>query len=225
MQFHLQARRREPRAGKLRALHLSLNTPVVAIADFPVGPAQAGVSLWEDPGGDFRLEIAVRAVRNGQLMFYAADQGEAIGADAVHAVEAALSFAEGMGFLFDDDAVPAHGPDGSAAAAALWHDLVAESPTGPVARAAPAAEGELELEVPVRQDAVAGAPIAVACEPPEGVAGGGAAACGVLSKFRLLLGSGAAPGRSGRAETGGDGAGVPLAVADAELRIRLLSGF
>jgi len=230
MQFHLQVRRREPCAGKLRVLHLSLNTPVVAIADFPVGPAQAGVSLWEEGDGNVRLEIAVRAVRTGQLLFYAADRAEAVAADAVHAVEAALSFAEGMGFLFDDDAVAAHGQEGSRAVAALWHELVAESPEAPVHRVAPETGPALELEVPVGHGARPAEPITVRCEPLEAGADGGPAAgpeaaCRVLSKFRLVLGAARASRRAGQAELGGGGADAPLAVADAELRIRLLSGF
>jgi hypothetical protein len=43
----------EPHAAgtRLRALRLSLNTPVVAIEALPVGPAAAGIALHRGPEG------------------------------------------------------------------------------------------------------------------------------------------------------------------------------
>lgn len=88
--------------GKLRALRLSLNTPVVAITELPVGPASAGIALHDGPRGQ-SLCLAVRSVRTGQLVLFTPDEdwdksgGQRLGIDA------ALSFAEGMGFLFDED--------------------------------------------------------------------------------------------------------------------------
>jgi len=213
-------------------LHLSMNTPVVAIEDFPVGPARAGVSLSEGDGGDLRLEIAVRAVRTGQLLFYASDDAFSLDSDASHAVEAALSFAEGMGFLFDEDEVVARGAEGSAEAADLWQELIADSPEATAGAAEPEPVLELVREVPVRQHEKTVHPIAVTSDRNEAVAnapalGGREAslACRVLSKFRLSL----VPGRTARGlrrgEPNEDGAVVSQSVVDAELRIRLLSGF
>jgi len=94
--------------AELRALRLSLNTPVVAIEDLPVGPAAAGIALHALPEG-LRLTLAVRSVRTGQVVFFHPDEdwNDIHGSDL--AVDAALSFAECMGFLFDDDLIEAGG--------------------------------------------------------------------------------------------------------------------
>ena len=59
--------------AELRALRLSLNTPVVTIEDLPVGPAAAGIALHAGPEG-LRLTLAVRSVRTGQLVFFHPDE-------------------------------------------------------------------------------------------------------------------------------------------------------
>jgi len=115
-------------AARMRALHLSLNTPVVALDDFPVGPARAGVVLSEAFDGRMQLEIAVRSVRTGQLRCYCGDEQIAAGTATAPAVEAALLFAEGMGFLFDEDEVATRGAEGERDAAALWRELVGDLP-------------------------------------------------------------------------------------------------
>ena len=127
----------EPLAAgtRLRALRLSLNTPVVSMDALPVGPAAAGVALHNGPGGVL-LTLAVRSVRTGQLVFFRPDDdwGELHGQEL--AVDAALSFAEGMGFLFDEDPIAA-GED-PRAAAQLWADFLQEA----MPDWGPGAEGE-----------------------------------------------------------------------------------
>jgi hypothetical protein len=119
--------------GELRALRLSLNTPVVTIEDLPVGPAAAGIALHAGPEG-LRLTLAVRSVRTGQAVFFHPDEewSEIQGSEL--AVEAALSFAECMGFLFDDDPIEAGGDVREAAR--RWAELVetagAEEPAEPL---------------------------------------------------------------------------------------------
>ena len=88
--------------GKLRALRLSLNTPVVAISELPVGPASAGIAVHDGPCGQ-SLCLAVRSVRTGQLVLFTPDEGWDDSGGRRLGVDAALSFAEGMGFLFDED--------------------------------------------------------------------------------------------------------------------------
>ncbi len=107
--------------AELRALRLSLNTPVLTIEDLPVGPAVAGIALHEGPEG-LRLTLAVRSVRTGQLVFFHPDEdwNEIHGPEL--AVDAALSFAECMGFLFDDDPIEAGGDVREAAR--RWAELV-----------------------------------------------------------------------------------------------------
>ena len=94
--------------GELRALRLSLNTPVVTIEDLPVGPAIAGIALHAQPEG-LRLTLAVRSVRTGHVVFFLPDEDWSEIQGSELAVEAALSFAECMGFLFDDDPIEAGG--------------------------------------------------------------------------------------------------------------------
>lgn len=114
-------------------MRLSLNTPVVTIEDLPVGPAIAGIALHAGPEG-LRLTLAVRSVRTGQVVFFDPDEdwSEIHGSEL--ALEAALSFAECMGFLFDDDPIEAGGDVREAAR--RWAELVetagAEEPEEPL---------------------------------------------------------------------------------------------
>lgn len=96
----------------LRALHVSLNSPVVAHESLPSGPASAAVAL--DAHGAL---VCLRSVRTGQTAFFGS--GEELAAAPRLALDAALSFAEGMGFLFDDDEVALRGDE---AALQLWQE-------------------------------------------------------------------------------------------------------
>jgi hypothetical protein len=107
------------RRRELRSLRVSLNTPVVAIDDLPVGPAAAAVAVHAAPGGP-QLTLALRSVRTGQVVFYAPDEEWQPGAAV--ALDAVLSFAEGLGFLFDEDALAAGGD--ARAATRRWEEFV-----------------------------------------------------------------------------------------------------
>jgi hypothetical protein len=98
-------------AGDLRALHVALNSPVVAHESLPNGPASAAVAL--DAHGAI---VCLRSVRTGQTAFFGS------GAELAPqlALDAALSFAESLGFLFDDDEVVLRGEE---AALELWSEL------------------------------------------------------------------------------------------------------
>jgi hypothetical protein len=113
---------RGPRT-ELRVLRLSLNTPVVAIEDLPVGPAAAGVALHRGPEGT-QLTLAVRSVRTGQVVFFRPDEEWSEFHGSELALDAALSFAESMGFLFDDDLVAAGGD--ARETARRWSELMEE---------------------------------------------------------------------------------------------------
>ncbi len=95
--------------GRLRALRLSLNSPVVVIEELPVGPASAGIALHEGPRGS-SLCLAVRSVRTGQLALFTPDENPEAGEVPCLGVDAALSFAESMGFLFDEDLMASGDP-------------------------------------------------------------------------------------------------------------------
>jgi hypothetical protein len=130
----------------LRALRRSLNSPVVAIEMLPTGPASAAIVLHGGPGDRPRVTIALRSARSGQLAFFTADEERAqFGSPAV-ALDAALSFAESMGFLFDDDEVEAVGDDGPAHAARFWRAFVSTDAPWESSQAPGAGPDELLLE-------------------------------------------------------------------------------
>jgi hypothetical protein len=242
MHFCEQMPREEWDAATVRLLHLSLNTPVVAIDALPVGPARAGIALFEDPEGAIHLAIAVRSLRAGQTICYAPDEELEGERDAVVALNAALSFAEGMGFLFDEDEIAAGGDEGPDAAIARWRDLVEDVPEPAPGRAPrPRAEKaapvlDLVCEVPVqggdsqaeRIDVRDGGEVVLAdiTVPAEAAVDAEAPPESVLSKFRLVMG--AIEPEPGDEETvvteEGEGA-VAAPVAPLDSRIRLLSRF
>jgi len=112
------------RISQLAGLRRSMNTPVVAIEELPSGPASAAVALHALPGDRVEVSVAVRSERTGQLAFYTADPELTDLKSAGIAVDAALSFAESMGFLFDDDEVEIRGAGGPTAAAAIWSEFI-----------------------------------------------------------------------------------------------------
>jgi hypothetical protein len=113
----------------LRALHVSLNSPVVALASLPNGPASAAVAL----DGDGAM-VCLRSIRAGRTVFFASS--EEIGS-AQLALDAAVSFAESMGFLLDDDEVSLRGPE---AAARLWEEICGDA-VAPAASEGASGEG------------------------------------------------------------------------------------
>ncbi len=143
-------------AERLLGLRLSLNTPVVATAELPPGPARAALVSHLD-NGLRHITVAVRSLRNGATVLY---DLEGMDLDATLefgvAVDASLSFAESMGFLFDDDEVGKGGDDPVGRALRRWRETmgpgagrvaVAEAPA--VARSRPGppdGTGELVLE-------------------------------------------------------------------------------
>jgi hypothetical protein len=103
------------RDGGLLTLHVSLNSPVVAHESLPTGPASAAVAL--DARGAM---VCLRSVRTGRTAFFVS--GEELTPQL--ALDAALSFAERLGFLFDDDEV---GLRGEPAALELWEELCGDA--------------------------------------------------------------------------------------------------
>ena len=99
------------REGGLLALHVSLNSPVVAHESLPNGPAAAAIAL--DGRG---ATVCLRSVRTGRTAFFSSGEGLTLQL----ALDAALAFAERLGFLFDVDEV---GVRGDEAALQLWSEL------------------------------------------------------------------------------------------------------
>jgi hypothetical protein len=75
----------------LHALYVSLNSPVVSVGRLPVGPAAAAIAVHADG-----TTLLIRSSRTGTVAHFRADSR--------FGLEAALSHAEALGFLFDDEA-------------------------------------------------------------------------------------------------------------------------
>jgi hypothetical protein len=138
--MHFLPRRRplELTAQRVRALRPSLNTPVVAAGDLPVGPACAAILVHVEPGHGLQISVGVRALACGSVAIYGFDgpiSASVVGA----ALDAALSFAESMGFLFDDDVV---GDDAASRekAAARWQEMIGDGTPNAAPASAPAPE-------------------------------------------------------------------------------------
>jgi hypothetical protein len=70
----------------------------------------------------FGAQVCLRSVRGGRTAFFVSDG--ALAESPRVALDAALSFAEGLGFLFDDDEVGLRGVE---AAGQLWLDLCGDA--------------------------------------------------------------------------------------------------
>ena len=214
--FFLPRRRPlELTAQRVRALRPSLNTPVVAMADLPVGPACAAILVHVEPGHGLQISVGVRSLACGSVALYGFDGPVSASVVAV-ALDAALSFAESMGFLFDDDVV---GDDVSSREKAVlrWQELIGDGapateaeplrgapedlfepdggeltdpPTGDEYDSEPSAEGQAAFDL---DDAPPAPAAAVELQPP--TPDGGVA----LSKFRVQPGSEAAAAATGDA--------------------------
>ncbi|MBW2716884.1 MAG: hypothetical protein JRD03_12440 [Deltaproteobacteria bacterium] len=92
---------------ELHSLRRSLNTPVLSIAELPVGPGSAAIAAHVDSrDGRQRYTLAVRCERSREIVFFSAREEDSSLSDLSLAAEAALSLAEGMGFLFEEDLLP-----------------------------------------------------------------------------------------------------------------------
>jgi len=109
----------DPAQGALRSLRPSMNSPVVVVEDLPAGPATAALACLAGPAGP-RVALAIRSQRSGQVVFFGPDE-DLRGRDAQDdAFDAALHFAESLGFLFEDDRVA----EAPAEASRLWDSLL-----------------------------------------------------------------------------------------------------
>jgi hypothetical protein len=195
----------ESDCSELEALYVSLNSPVVALDNLPVGPASAAVALHMDPCPG--VTLAVRCVRTGRLAFFTSGPGQAA-EDAKVLLDAALSFAESMGFLFDEDEVAARGEQGPREAARLWLDLLGkEAEHAQEAREIPAGEA-LEGAAESREILLE----ELACEARELVG-----PVVMLSKFRRAGGQ-ELPHAAGARGSSGEG-------PEPGVRLRLMSRF
>ena len=122
----------------LEGLCVSLNRPIVELEQLPVAPARAAIALYRSPSGERRLLLAVRSGDAGGVEVYAF--AGPLSSSAHRAMDAGLSCAERVGFLFDGDMLQASTVSGTTAGAQralqCWYELVGEElprDSGPVA--------------------------------------------------------------------------------------------
>jgi hypothetical protein len=79
------------------------------------------VQFWN--GDRCAIEIRLRAASSGRTVVYDFDGPMEAPSDIDHAFEAALNFAEGMGFLFDEDVLSGDDTISRARVAEAWDRL------------------------------------------------------------------------------------------------------
>jgi hypothetical protein len=131
-------------------LRRSLNTPVVSIPDFPTGPAEGAILVHRELRGRLALTLGVRSSRGGETALWDYEGRLEGGGTVDVAVDAALSFAEGMGFLFDDDELRGGSEQERQRARYLWEELMG---TGEVSGLANSRAGEPEPELLLEDEA------------------------------------------------------------------------
>ena len=121
--FHVRSEPLLLSEAGIQGLCVSLNTPVLNIEELPVGPARAAIVLFDSGYGMMGLGIGVRSIETRQVVVFSFRGTLDMQTTPVDAMERAASFAERMGFLFDEDVVQSSGSDGCARALRLWTDL------------------------------------------------------------------------------------------------------
>jgi hypothetical protein len=179
--------------AQVRGLRLSLNTPVVSTEELPIGPARAAILVHEEAGEGETVTIGMRSLRADRVVLYGLDAGASADASVDVIVDAALSFAESMGFLFDEDELGSGGAAGRTRCLGLWRELLGEagSALAPArGRAGPAVEEADELlleDLAEEATEVAFLPAPPEKEEPEPEIGG------FIDPFEDDAGLGAAP--------------------------------
>lgn len=136
----------------LHGMCVSLNAPVVYGDDLPPGPARAAIVTYAEDYGDFGMAVGMRALEDGTVAVYRYREPIVDPADIAAALEAALIFAEGLGFLFDEDMIDANSRSGRREALEHWNRLmgdrevfaaggVVEPPSAPLAEITLPGEG------------------------------------------------------------------------------------
>ncbi len=147
------------------AFCVALNTPVVNIDALEVGPARAGIMIAAGESGELKLLVRVCLISSGEGVSFKFQGDPAEFRDAPAAIAAALSFSEGMGFLFEEDLLAGGGPAGRQRASKIWKSLCGlreeakpkvaaaepggSTPTGVASRAGKATESSDAIVDPV----------------------------------------------------------------------------
>jgi hypothetical protein len=124
--------------ARFSSLRVSLNAPVLRTDELSGVAARGAIVQWWEPDGRCGIEVRLRAVADERLVVYTLEAPLEGPSDVGHALEAALNFAEGMGFLFEEDVLSSDDTASRAVVAEAWRAF--EAGRAP-AIARPAARG------------------------------------------------------------------------------------
>jgi len=110
--------------ARLHSLYPSLNSPVVQVDELPLGPVRASIVIYAEDYGDLGLAVGLRAIESGDVALYAYRGGIPDTGEIPAAIEDALHFAEGLGFLFDDNMLVAASNADRRVALEHWNELM-----------------------------------------------------------------------------------------------------
>lgn len=167
----------------------ALNAPVVNIDALEVGPARAGIMIAAAEAGELNLWVRVSLISSGEGITFKFQGNPAEFRDPSAAIDAALSFSEGMGFLFEEDLLARGGRSGRQRALKIWNSLCGQREEArpeivapqPAVLAPPAAAAGAAAEIELT-DALIDVPPFGPDDLPAG-----AVASSVLTKFRKGL--------------------------------------
>jgi hypothetical protein len=116
--------------ASLLALRPALNAPVLNVDFLPIGPARAAIVVFAEEYGGIGLAIGVRSDGNGQIVVFRNQEAIDASMKLAAVIDPALSMAEQMGFVFDEDMI-GKAPSGEARSEAmsLWGGLMGEIET------------------------------------------------------------------------------------------------
>lgn len=138
MHFLLRSTPLELSADRLRGLRLSLNTPVVSIEELPVEPARAAIAIHDEIDGRPNITVGVYSLRSGVPVLFSVEDGLQDLNALANGIDAALSFGESMGFLFDEDELGSGvAEEARSRALQLWRELIAPASGEPTAEPQP----------------------------------------------------------------------------------------
>ena len=104
-------------------LWTSINSPVIATPELPPGPARAAILVHRELEGRMAVSVGVGSLKTADCAIWTCDADLDESTSVEVAVDAALSFGEGMGFLFEDEDV---GPGNPAHTG--WNELLGGAP-------------------------------------------------------------------------------------------------
>ena len=99
--FQQRLRPLEQLERRVVAVRYSMNEPIVATAELPAGPARAAILVYLEESIR-RVVVVIRSLSRARVVQYEM-RGEEFTEATGMAFDAGLTFAESMGFVFDDE--------------------------------------------------------------------------------------------------------------------------